>query len=68
MKILNENLINFINISKLKNSLININDFKIIKIIGEGATCIVYEAIYIRTNEKFALKIIPKFLENKILF
>lgn len=60
MDLIDKKLKNSINVKNLKNKFLSQNDFKIKEIIGDGATCIVYKAKYLRTEENFALKVIPK--------
>lgn len=67
LQILDKSIKNQLNLKNFKNLLLAKKDFKILSILGEGATSIVYETIYLRTKEKFALKTVPKILDNKIL-
>ena len=50
MSQINKSLKKWINISGLNNALLNWSDFWTKEIIGEGATCLVYKAKYIRND------------------
>lgn len=43
----------------------HINDYKVIKIVGEGATGKVSECINTKSNEKYAIKCFNKFILRK---
>ena len=66
MELIDKHLKKQINIKGINNQLINKDDFKFKKIIGDGATSIVYKAKYIRNEQYYAIKVIPKMNQDTL--